>query len=208
MMQEFLSAGTLRGMFDRGDDNDPLLQAWLDAASRRVDIYDYSNAFETRRKFCRTHAWAVPCKEAIDVLVEHSPLIEIGAGKGYWAWLASKAGADILAFDLLPNDNHYCDGSVPPWFLVQHGGASAVSAHPGRTLFMCWAPYQAPMASACLGRYKGEKLIWVGEGDGGCCGDDRFWKMIEDGWEETRSVNLPNWTGVRDYLSVYERKKR
>jgi hypothetical protein len=57
-----------------------------------------------RHDYCETYAWAIPNPEAIATLVQHSPLIEIGAGRGYWAALAAAEGADILAFDPnLPN---------------------------------------------------------------------------------------------------------
>jgi hypothetical protein len=33
----------------------------------------------------KQYAWAVPDDKALNILREFSPLVEVGAGKGYWA---------------------------------------------------------------------------------------------------------------------------
>lgn len=61
---------------------------------------------ESVRTFaCRMYAFAVPTAAAIEVLKQHSPLVEIGAGTGYWASLLQKAGGDIVALDSQPTDS-------------------------------------------------------------------------------------------------------
>ena len=44
-------------------------------------------------------AFAVPNQQALDVLAKHAPLLELGAGTGYWASLLRGAGVDVLAYD-------------------------------------------------------------------------------------------------------------
>mmetsp|Transcript_7858 Transcript_7858/g.19988 ORF Transcript_7858/g.19988 Transcript_7858/m.19988 type:complete len:164 (-) Transcript_7858:188-679(-) len=46
------------------------------------------------------YAWAIPDQRAIRIIANFSPLVEIGAGKGYWAMLLRQAGADVLALDI------------------------------------------------------------------------------------------------------------
>src|SRR3954447_23075729 len=60
-------------------------------------VLRFIEGMKRRFVYSDKYAWAVPNEEAIDVLVEHSPLIEVGAGRGYWARLAAEAGADIIA---------------------------------------------------------------------------------------------------------------
>src|SRR5579885_3340312 len=55
--------------------------------------------FAARDYACERWAWAVPDEKAIKTLVEHSPVVEIGAGTGYWARLATEAGGDVVAYD-------------------------------------------------------------------------------------------------------------
>lgn len=46
----------------------------------------------------------VPTDEAIDTILEHSPILEIGAGDGYWAYVLENAGCEIIPTDMLPSD--------------------------------------------------------------------------------------------------------
>lgn len=48
-----------------------------------------------RERFCRTYTWAIPSQKAIQSIVKFSEgerIIEIGAGKGYWAKLINSFG--------------------------------------------------------------------------------------------------------------------
>lgn len=154
-----------------------------------------------------TWACAVPNDLAIETLVRHSPIVEIGAGTGYWARLAAEAGADVVAYDL----HRPCwagNGAkgVGAYFDVRRGGQNAVRQHQERTLFLCWPPYRSGMAMACLKDYEGGTVIYVGEGDGGCTGDDRFHEALERNWECIRMVDIPQWFGMHDQMYVYKRR--
>ena len=77
---------------------------------------------------------------------------------------------------------------------------------PERTLFLCWPPYRGAMASKSLEFYAGKTVIYVGEGHGGCTGDDKFHRMLECGWEEVEEVEIPQWDGIHDRMWVYRRR--
>jgi hypothetical protein len=62
------------------------------------------------------------------------------------------------------------------------------------------------MAHDALVAYRGNSLLWIGEGDGGCCGGNDFWQLIRDGWEEVCHTSIPQWPGIRDYVQLYRRK--
>mmetsp|Transcript_142316 Transcript_142316/g.248175 ORF Transcript_142316/g.248175 Transcript_142316/m.248175 type:complete len:270 (-) Transcript_142316:505-1314(-) len=116
---------------------------------------------------------------ALQVVAQHSPLIEIGAGRGQWAKQLHARKADIIAFDDM--------SSVPlphlPFaFPVQKGGPTQLPAHPTRTLFLCYPP-PGPMARDCLASYPGKKLLYVGEGEGGVNADSEFFRQLEQGWQ-------------------------
>lgn len=74
-----------------------------------------------------------------------------------------------------------------------------------RTLLLCWPPYDSKMASQCLRAFQGDSVAYVGEHEGGCCADDAFFKALEKGWENVREVDLPQWPGMHDYLSIWRR---
>lgn len=45
------------------------------------------------------YAWAIPDSRALNILSSFGPLVEIGAGKGYWGSLLSDLGVDIVCID-------------------------------------------------------------------------------------------------------------
>jgi len=159
----------------------------------------------SRQRMIATYAWAIPTREAIEVLLQHTPLVEMGAGTGYWAWLVRQAGGDILAFDRYPppdRRNRWHAGEHQ-WTEVKPGGPRLLARHPRRTLFLCWPPEDEPMAAQCLQVYEGNTLAYVGEvpGEGGATA---LGPALED-WEPTETLALPQWESVHDRLFVMRR---
>jgi len=63
------------------------------------------------------------------------------------------------------------------------------------------------MAAECLIAYKGQTVIFVGEGWGGCTGDDLFHDHLSSDFEKVEDYyDLPQWEGIHDYLAVYKRR--
>ena len=166
--------------------------------------------FRLREKLVKQYAWGIPTAEAIQVLVKHSPVIEIAAGLGYWAYLADKAGCDIVAFDKFvdPAENVYAAKDAKMWFPVAQGSFEKAALHPFRALFLCWPPYDESLAFDALQAYEGDRLIYVGETGSGCNADDAFWKLIDEEWySDDEFVDLPQWNGLHDMLIIFKRQK-
>jgi hypothetical protein len=151
------------------------------------------------------YAWAIPTTEAIEVLAAHSPLVEMGAGTGYWAWLVRQAGGDILAFDRYPppDGRNRWHAGEQQWTEVKPGGPRLLARHPGRTLFLCWPPEGEPMMAQCVDAYTGDTLIYAGEPPAGATGSADGGPLA--GWEPIRSVQLPQWESVGDLMIVFRR---
>jgi len=167
-------------------------------------VLDRFEGFKKRRELCAKYAWAIPNDAALEIIRKHAPLIEIGAGKGYWA---SLLGCDILCFDCHaknPSVNTYVD-SGESFHPVARGGADRIEDHPERTLFLCWPPYNTSMAADCLAAYDGGILVFVGEGRGGCTGNDDFWEAIYAEWCPVGEVAIPQWDGIHDRLMIFKR---
>lgn len=180
---------------------------WMQRDPRQM-VDRMLEAHKTREQLVRQYAWAVPSVEAIETIVRYSPIVEIGAGTGYWAMLIERAGGDIVAYDLWPPphpDNSWHE-EAETYFPVQQGSTYAAAWHPDRALFLCWPPYGEPMAATALYFYKGETVIYIGE-NGGCTADDRFDEALHEGFELVEEVGLPTWHGIHDYLSVWRRQR-
>jgi hypothetical protein len=175
-----------------------------------LDIPDWDKAprVDYRRDMVERFAWAIPSDKAITAIAKLSPIVEIGAGRGYWAYLLRKAGADVVAYDLYPHGHPEWwrpNGDGGAWTEILRGGAIAASRHPDRTLLLVWPP-MTPMAADALRAYRGSTVAYVGEGRSGCTGDDAFHRALDREWQEVRTVSLPNWDGIHDDLTIYRRK--
>ena len=120
---------------------------------------------------CAKFAWACPDERALKVLCHFSPLVEIGAGKGYWALLLQQRGADIVCYDKYGGDVK--GSSVTCWTKVRKGGPEKLTdaSAAGRNLFLCFPDEEESIAIVCLESFSGEFVIHVGEllaGDGTC----------------------------------------
>lgn len=198
--------------------DNPLLDAWLEhhgsgAPYRWMDrsrdlTSTWARGRDQRRHLNSVFSFAVPTPEVLDLIVGYGPVVEIGAGTGYWARLLTERGCDILAFDLLGEafDKWFPSGQYGD---VEKGGTEKAAEHADRTLLLVWPPYDEPMALDALTAYRdagGQRLIYVGEGCGGCTGDEAFHDALEGpGWTEVCSMAMPQWDGINDWFTVYER---
>ena len=153
-----------------------------------------------RREWAKKYAWAIPNAEAIERIVEESPIVEIGAGTGYWAWLIDQKGGDIICYDVDPPTDEEA------WYDVKWGDHEKASAFPNRTLFLSWVSYNEDWGLKALKNYEGDTVIVIGEGSGGCTGDSGFHSRLAHNWKVVDSVNIPQWYGIHDYMRVYKRK--
>lgn len=160
--------------------------------------------YTARHRLVRKYAWAIPTYAAVKHVTEYTnKVVEIGAGTGYWAMCLAAVGIEVKAFDIKPYKNLWCDGS---WFQVEKGSPGAAANYRDHALFLCWPPYDDTLAVDALRSYSGNTLIYVGEGWGGCTGDDEFHDLLVKEWEELSSFRIPQYDGIHDYLHIYKRK--
>jgi hypothetical protein len=190
----------------RAGDNPCLeLMTLLLAAPR--EIWPALDMEERRRELASLFSWGVPNEGALQVLAAHAPLVECGAGMGYWSALLRARGVDVLAYDAAPpgkSSNNYHRFARQPWTTVNaEDSVLAARGHGDRTLFLCWPPFDDDHSSyAVLRAYGGDKLVFVGEG---ATGSVRFHRELAVNWSLEEEVRLPNWPRLRDTLMVYRR---
>jgi hypothetical protein len=167
-----------------------------------------------RKRLVAAYAFAIPNREALTALAAEAPLVELGAGAGYWAFLLRQLGVKIEAFDR--------NSQAPPlWSRVDEGTPETVlqrdprGAAQAAALFLCWPPLVAPvgeppstprdsLAAQALQLYQGATVCFVGEWRGrtGC---PDFFDELEAGWQLTKTVAIPQWPGFRDALQIWKR---
>ncbi len=114
----------------------------------------------------QSYAYVFPCDTTLAMLASLGPLVEIGAGTGYWAHRLRSIGADIVAYDQAPVDGERANRyhlRTKPWTHVAQGDQAVLSGHADRALFLCWPPLYSSLGD-CLTHYSGDTVAYIGDG--------------------------------------------
>lgn len=172
-------------------------------------IDDFIRAHEAgvdRHSLCKRFSWTIPDPDTLAFVAEHSGgrLVDPMAGTGYWGWLLGQSGVDVVSYDIQPGTNHFHEGA-PLYSTVEPlDGAEAVKLHPDRTLFLSWPPMD-DAGARILAAYAGDRVIYIGESEGGCTGDDELYELLGKEWAELADRVPVQWDGLHDAVWVYER---
>lgn len=168
------------------------------------------NPFKDLLPTVARYSWAVPTPAALKLIASHAPLLEVGAGTGYWAWVLWQMGVDVIAYDASPGlalRNKFHRFKLG-WYLVhKNDGAYAVVNHQQRTLLLCW-PSDNHMSDRTLRAYQGQRMIYIGANDsehGVYTGNKAFHQELKEKWQLIEELTLPSWGALVDKVRVYER---
>ncbi|SNS13647.1 hypothetical protein SAMN05443665_1001158 [Actinomadura meyerae] len=160
-----------------------------------------------------TYAYAIPSPQTIEWVTNFCsdlPIVELGAGRGYWAAQLARAGMTIDAYDSEPPDKATntsfprAAGQVDVWHPVENLTEYATHARlANHALFLCWPPgWGDPMSSEALTFFEdagGERLVYIGEPQGGKTGNDAFFDALHARWKlESVDPNFVSWWGEAD----------
>jgi hypothetical protein len=160
------------------------------------------------------YSYSVLSREILDLIAAHGPLVELGAGNGYNAWLLQQMGVETIALDAFPVEegkNWFFSTSIvglpttngKSWTRIEKGDSSSVVDYTDYTLLMCWPP-QNTMAFKALTDYKGQKIIVIGEKT--CCASKAFYKKIAKEWKLLHAGLTGSWdANHKEYLEIYSR---
>jgi hypothetical protein len=167
-------------------------------------------SYESREDFRSGVSWHVPTQFLIELMARYSPLVSVGCGFAYTESLAIEQGVDVIPTDLSPNiTNQWCRKGKFFCEVEEADSVFAVNKYKDRNVFMAWPPYDTSMAyDTALAMYPGQYLIYIGEGYGGCNGDDLFFEYLNDQFEEVDNLTIPQWFGLHDYCTVYRKKSK
>lgn len=157
------------------------------------------------------HAWAVPNEMAIKILVDHSPIVEIGAGTGYWAMIIANHGGKIDAYDSCPPlkcDNVF-HGKIQ-YYPVKKGSYDVLARprYENWTLFLCWPPPGKEMAINSLLNFQGQHIIYAGEWESDCNATKEFFDVLQNDYHLMKQIKISQHTkkhSANDVFVVFER---
>jgi hypothetical protein len=170
------------------------------------------------------YAYAIPSPETVEWVAEFCSglrIVELGAGRGYWAAQLARAGLNVEAYDFEPPDR------VENVSFPRAGEQADVWHHVGDleefkrnasgrsdyVLFLCWPPgWGNTMASEALAAFEeagGERLIFMGQPRGGMTGDEAFFNALSARWElESEDPQYVSWWNLKDVAQAWVRPRR
>lgn len=201
----YLGAVLAQGVINAGFGEWPLVG--------RDDPRVWSRRFASRRRLVGEYAWAIPNERALAAIAALSPIVEVGAGGGYWAHLLRQRGADVAAYDPATSHLYVADGSgqrvgLAPrreWGGVRASDHRAVAAFEHRTMLLVWPAWDG-WASAALALFRGERVAYVGEDAYGATAEPAFFELLDRDFELEAVIEIPQWVGLRDSLSIWRRR--
>ena len=144
-------------------------------------------------------AYLIPRPCTIQILRAYLPIIEIGAGKAYWAHLAVRQTTqhkDYDCYDFKPKPNT---------FYPVKGGTGEVVANYNTdwNLFVCSPDYETDQLSESLENFKGRFFIFAGDKERL---DKYTLDLIDEKFNLWREMPLPKFNIKKDdFFRVYKR---
>lgn len=168
------------------------------------------------------YAYAIPSPETLNWIADCCdgvPIVELGAGRGYWAAQLAALGCSVDAYDSEPPGTAEnlsfpgAAGQPDTWY-----GVGDLTEYATRTahiedhaLFLCWPPgWGNPMASEALAAYEkadGDRVVFIGEPKGGKTGDDAFFEALDTRWRlESQDSQYVSWWNLSDIAQIWVRR--
>ena len=171
------------------------------------DIRHATYADRVHYTFAMGFGFGVLDAGAVEVLRPYAPLVEVGAGSGYWAYELESRGIDIIPTEKIVDPAEHPWGRV--WRTPEELEAqAAVAKYPDRTLLMVWPDHREEWSGKALAAYGGEYFLYAGEVTGGCTGSRRLHSLLDEEWERLTCYEIPRFTRIKDTLGVFRRRAR
>lgn len=175
---------------------------------RVINGRGFISRYDDRDKLVAKYSFAIPNDEALETLADLAPIVEYGAGTGYWAYRLRAMGVEIIPFDVTAgniSENYY--GFDKEWTEIKK--PESPSKYTDHTLFLCWPCMRSDWAYRTLKEYYhagGKRVVYVGEEIEGCTGTKEFHQYLGRNFDVVKHVSIPRWDYIYDSMWVYERK--
>lgn len=187
----------------------PFIKRWRDVGAP-ASFRRESRLYEVRIEYVARFGFAIPCAELLDALAEAAPIIEVGAGSGYMTRLMRVRGIDVIGSDLDQHKNNSGHGFIVAEHDPLQWGCVAAKAmvrhYSDRTAFCSWPTLNATWFRQMLRAMRiGQRLIVI---RAECCAERSAWDYIDDCFEETGGIELPNFPFIRDFAGIYIKRRQ
>lgn len=165
--------------------------------------HGFSVGISLRFELIPLYGFALWSNKASEVVKKYNaPILALGSGNAYIEAILEKNGVNIISTDVTPHEwekNHTIVETLE--------AKDAITKYPNRAIFCSWTTYDADwLYQAIKDVPKGTLIFYIGEGDGGCVGDDKLHSFFNNQCKMLEWVDIPQWEGIRDFLAVLKRK--
>jgi hypothetical protein len=162
-----------------------------------------------RTEYIRRFGFAILSSKTLAALRPYAPFVEVGCGTGYWAYEMRRSGIDVIATEPYPERNgRYLNTDWKLYTQIEKmTGPRAARKYKDRTLLTVWPDYKNRWPAITLSVYQGPRVVYVGEGNGGCTGTDEFHELLERKFDLEKTISIPQFYGIYDRMMIYRRKE-
>jgi hypothetical protein len=167
---------------------------------------DNFSGFLFRGEFVKTFSWAIPNIECIYEIILFAckeKILSVASGNCFIERFIEFLGGIITSSDSMIS---HCEFNAFHKNFQKLDAVEAIRQNPTNVLFMCWPSYQGKYAYDALNEFKGNKFIYIGEDEDGCCGSPLFFDLLKNEWELKKQVEIECWYTIHDRMEFYERK--
>lgn len=172
---------------------------------------NFMQGWNKRQKHIPIRGFVILTKETLvaltDILTGHNAL-DLGAGTGYMVYHLRKNNINIDGVVDKKGRYGFKRNFMTKRLIVGDYTTMAIDKY--GAFILSWPDYSSGAGTKFLQRMKsGDKLVYQGEGSGGCCADDEFFEILDNDFieleEETSALNKHHvqFEGIHDYWSVY-----
>ena len=183
------------------------------------NMHDTMKETKVRWEFIDKFGFAILSLGAVEAIRPYQPLLELGAGSGYWSYELKRFGIDVIATD--PFDQETVSRSNTGmeskgdkvWEhryteIEQLAAVDAIRKYPSRNLLIVWPSLWSSWAAGALEVYTGNTVIYFGENQGDACADDRFFELLDERFADRTYVPMPHFWGCHDRWLLIARKPK
>lgn len=140
----------------------------------------------------------LPTDTAIELLASHGPLLDVGAGNGYWAEIINRAGGDVLPIDIVTDNRDYY------WCDVKKASHTSVTDYPNRDVLLCHPPGFVWVTDLLHLMNESQSLIYIGEWGLSQDATVEFFDVLRELFTLEETFDVLNWRSTNAKGYVFE----
>ncbi len=176
-------------------DHLPSYSEWMEFLSRAENASS-SPAHLLAEKY---YLWQFLNREFIAALaarlkqITRKAVVEVGAGDGLLShWLRNYGVAAVATDPDVSGHNHWVKNKQRHEVLEVGALYAGWLARSNRldTIIASWVPYRDNWDARMLAIPGIRRVVWIGEGEGGCCGGDHIWRYPHEQWSDVSAYAI------------------